>query len=260
MTKSVIIRFSVMFLIGLINTQSFGQSTDSVKVISNFGGAVSVTNNGISFIPTFSLGKPAVIFDMNVGRKLSFEPQFRFSLEGRPWSFVFWWRYRPVKTEHFGLTVGAHPAILFRTITNDSTSGAPKEYLRAQRNLAIEISPNYFINKNISVGVYYLYGYCLEDYSIKNTHYLTLNAGFYNVPLPAKFYLKFTPQVYYLYMDKEDGFYVSSILTISNKKIPLSVSALVNKAIQTNITASKDFVWNVTLIYSFNRKYVEYNI
>ena len=78
----------VHFILILIFTSpiqnSFAQSTDNKSVPSSFGGAVTVTNNGISFIPTFSLGKPAVIFDMAVGRKLTFEPQFRFSLEGKP--------------------------------------------------------------------------------------------------------------------------------------------------------------------------------
>jgi len=38
----------------------------------------------------FTLGKPAAIFDLSVGNeRLAFEPQFRFSLEGKPWSFIF---------------------------------------------------------------------------------------------------------------------------------------------------------------------------
>ena len=73
----------LLFLVFLLLTQfAFSQNTDSTKVASHFGGAVTVTNNGISFVPTFSLGKPAVIFDLSMGRRLSFDPQFRFSLEG----------------------------------------------------------------------------------------------------------------------------------------------------------------------------------
>ena len=51
----------------------------------HFNGAVSATNNGISLIPTFSLGKPATIIELNAGGEhLTFEPQFRISLEGQP--------------------------------------------------------------------------------------------------------------------------------------------------------------------------------
>jgi hypothetical protein len=246
----------LLFILISIPGINSSQNTDSTKIVSNFGGAVTVTNNGISFIPTFSLGKPAAIFDMSVGRKLSFEPQFRFALEGKPWSFIFWWRYKLLKTNKVAVTLGAHPAFLFRTIT-DTINGVSQEIIRVQRNIAAELAPNYFLTKNISVGMYYLYGYSFEKDVIKNVHYLTLNANFSNIRLPGQFYVKFAPQVYYLNMDKQDGFYFSSVLTLANRKIPLSVSTLMNKIIQTNITASQNFVWNVSLIYSFNRKYVE---
>jgi hypothetical protein len=257
MIKGIQYRFSFLFIFLFgIPVFTFCQNTDSTKVVSNFGGAVTVTNNGISFIPTFSLGKPAAIFDMTVGRKLSFEPQFRFALEGKPWSFIFWWRYKLVKTSKVAVNVGAHPAILFRTIT-DTINGVSQEMIKAQRNVAAEFSPNYYLTKNISMGLYYLYGYSLEKNVVKNVHYLTFNFGFSNIGLPGQFYLKFYPQVYYLNMDKEDGFYFSSVLTLANRKFPVSISTLMNKVIKTDITASKNFVWNVSLIYSFNKKYVE---
>jgi hypothetical protein len=261
LTTMIFIKYRYSFLLFILLSIpgiNFSQNTDSTKVISNFGSAVTVTNNGISFIPTFSLGKPAAIFDMSVGRKLSFEPQFRFALEGKPWSFIFWWRYKLVKTNKVAVTLGAHPAILFRTIT-DTINGESQEILRAQRNVAAELSPNYFLTKNISIGIYYLYGYSFEKDAIRNVHYLTLNAGFSYIRLPYQFYVKFTPQVYYLKMDEQDGFYVSSVLTLANRKFPLSVSTLMNKIIQTDITASQNFVWNVSLIYTFKKEYVEKN-
>jgi hypothetical protein len=241
----------------LLNTPRllFSQNTDSIKGASHFGGAVTITNNGVSFIPTFSLGKPAAIFDMSAGRKLSFEPQFRFALEGKPWSFLFWLRYKLVKTNKVAVTVGAHPAILFKTIT-EITNGITNEYIRAQRTVAAELSPNYFLTKNISLGMYYLYGYSPESFAIKNTHFVTFNAGFSNIRLPYQLYMKITPQVYYLNMDKQNGFYCSSVFTLARRNFPVSVSSLINKSIRTDIP-SKDFVWNISLIYSFNNEYVK---
>ncbi|MCU0339256.1 MAG: hypothetical protein MUE30_05180, partial [Spirosomaceae bacterium] len=77
--------------------QSFSQTTDSTAQIINFKSTTSITNNGFSFIPAFSLGRPAAIFNLNIngGKRFSFEPEFRFALEdGRPWSFIFIWRYK----------------------------------------------------------------------------------------------------------------------------------------------------------------------
>ena len=59
----------ILVLLGIGNN-TFSQGKEGTKALNNFSGAVTLTNNGISFIPTFSLGKPAAIFDMSVGRRL----------------------------------------------------------------------------------------------------------------------------------------------------------------------------------------------
>ena len=247
----------LLFAIFLLLTHSgFSQNSDSTKVVSHFGGAVTVTNNGISFIPTFSLSKPAVIFDLSVGNRLSFEPQFRFSLTGKPWSFLFWWRYKLLKKDRFSMNLGTHLGLSFKTVT-ETTNGITTEDITAKRYLAGEVVPNYNLTKDLSIGLYYLYSRGVDDGTTKNTHFLTLNTNFSRISLSKQFYLKFTPQVYYLILDQRDGFYFSSALTLANKKIPLSISSVINKIIQTNIPASQNFVWNVSLIYSFNNNYAK---
>ena len=91
-----IIKMALLFFVLLYLTPfSFSQKADSTKGIGHFSGAVSVTNNGISFVPTFSLDKPAAIFNLSMGKnRFSFEPDLRFSLAGKPWSFLFWGRYK----------------------------------------------------------------------------------------------------------------------------------------------------------------------
>lgn len=251
-----LIQLSLLIILLILSSNSFSQNSDSIKVISNFGGAVTVTNNGISFIPTFSLNEPAAIFDLSMGRKLTFEPQLRFSLEGKPWSFLFWWRYKMLKTDKFSFTLGCHPALSFKTITV-TINEVPQEMIRVQRYLAGELVPNYFITKNTSIGIYYLYSRCLEKESVRNTNFVTFDANFSNIRLPDQFYMKFIPQVYYLKMDKDDGFYFTSALTLANKKTPFSVQTVINKIIKTDIAASKNFVWNISLIYTFKNKYVK---
>jgi len=235
---------------------SFSQEVEKTKVPGHLGGAVTVTNNGLSFIPTFSLGKPAAIFDLSVGKRLSFDPQFRFSLEGKPWSFLFWFRYKLLKTDKFSFNVGPHLGLAFKTLA-ETTNGITTETITAKRYLAGELVPNYHLSKAVSIGMYYLYSRGIDVGTTKNTNFLTLNANFSNIPLTKQFYLKIIPQVYYLKMDSQDGFYFTSAFTLANRKVPVSISSVINKVIQTNIAASKDFVWNISLIYSFTKKYVE---
>lgn len=239
----------------LLAHASFSQKTDSTEAIRHFSGSVSVTNNGLSLIPTFSLGKPATIVNLSTGKgKLSFEPELRFSLEGKPWSFLFWWRYNLLRTERFGVRVGAHPALNFKT-EPVLKNGVTNNVMVTRRYLAGELAPNYFINKNISVGMYYLYSKGLDEGTTKNTHFITVNSSFSNIKISDQYYMRFTPQFYYLKMDKKDGVFFTSTLTMTRKNFPLSVSATLNKRIEADIAGVKDFVWNASIIYSYNKKY-----
>jgi hypothetical protein len=244
----------VMIVLLHLSNAAFSQKADSLEIKSHFSGSLTVTNNGISLVPTFSLGKPAVIFNLSIGKgRLSFEPDMRFSLEGRPWSFLFWWRYQLAQSEKFRMNVGAHPAMNFKTSTV-ILNGISQEQIIARRYLAGELSPNYLFTKKISIGLYYLYSRGLDEGAPKNTHFLTLNSNFSNIRLPNNFFMKFTPQIYYLKQDNRDGYYYTAAITVARKNFPLSVSSIINKAIRTGIV-SKDFVWNLNLIYSFNKTY-----
>jgi hypothetical protein len=245
---------SLSFLLMLATTMH-AQDADSIKTVRHFSGSITVTNNGISFIPTFSLGKPASIFNFSLGSdKFSFEPELRFDLEGHPWSFLFWARYKMKPNKKWRINLGMHPALNFRTEI-DSSNGVIKENVVTRRYLASEFAPNYFFTKNISVGLYYLYSRGLDAGTIKYTHFLTINSTFSNVKLSQKLLMKFTPQFFYLNLEGQEGFYCSESTTLSLADFPISLNAIFNKTIQSNITANKDFVWNLSLIYSFNKKY-----
>ncbi len=248
---------TLVFVFSISTHVAFSQKVDSTKSINHFGGAVTVTNNGISLLPSFSLGKPAVMFDMSVGnKKLSFEPQFRFALEGKPWSFIFWWRYKLLKTDKFTINVGAHPALVFQTVLV-TTNGVTNETLEAQRYLAAELSPNYFLTKDISIGVYYLHANGFAESGTKSTNFITINSNFSNIQLSEQFFMKFNPQVFYLKMDEADGYYVTASVALAKKNFPLSLQSIMSQAIETNIQAKSDFVWNVSLIYSFRNEFVK---
>ena len=250
------ITFLLVLVFSMLTQYSISQKIDSTKNVFHLKGAVTVTNKGISTIPTFTLGKPAAIFDLSMGKKkLFFEPQLKFSLKGKPWSFLFWWRYKLIADKKFSLTVGGHPAISFRT---DSffINGVQRATIVARRYLAGELVPNYFISKNVSVGLYYLYGRGLDHGTIRNGHFLTINTSFSHIKLGDKFFARFTPQLYYLNQDGKDGFYFTSSLTLVKRNFPISFQSTTNKIIQTNVPGSEDFLLNFSLIYSFNKTYV----
>lgn len=235
----------------------FSQKRDSTKSVSQFSGSVGVTNNGISIVPSFSLGKPAAQFNLSLGKnRFSFEPDIRFSLKGKPWVMLFWGRYKLVTTQKFKFNVGTHLGLNYRS-SFLPVNGDTNEVTIARRYLATELFPRYSIAKNISVGIYYLYSHGLDAGTIGNTHFITFNSNFSNIKITDQFYFNINPQLYYLKLDAQDGYYFTSSLTLAKKKFPLSVSAIINKEINSNITGSKNLLWNISLVYAFNKTYVK---
>jgi hypothetical protein len=261
MLKNFIVLSFVLLMLARTSFTQVKDSTthlkDSATTEAHFSGAISATNNGISLVPTFSLGKPAVLFNLSIGKgRLSFDPDIRFAMEGKPWSFLFWWRYKLLYSGKFKMTVGAHPALNFKTSTV-LLNGVSKDLIITRRYMAAELFPNYLLSKTLSVGVYYLYSRGIDKDATRNTHFLTLNGTFSNIQLTDQYFVKFTPQLYYLNQDNVDGYYCTASMTLARKNFPLSLSAIMNKTIKTNIAASKNFVWNLSLVYAFNKKYVE---
>lgn len=231
---------------------ALAQDADSTRQRVGVSGAVSITTKGISTIPSFTLGKPAAIFDVAIAKRaLSFEPQFKFGLDGKPWSFTFWWRYKLLERERLHLIVGAHPALAFKSITV-STGATSKEVIVTRRYWAEEVNASYSLSRNFSLGPYYLYTYCLEPDVTKHTHFLALRANLTNDRLPDQYLIRFAPQLYYLKADRDDGYYLYSGLTVAKRNLPLSLSAVVNRPFRTSVAGGEDLIWNMSVNYSYS--------
>ena len=260
-TKSIIPFSKGVLLLVLVHGMNFvfAQQMDSTatqQAVGRFSTGASVTNNGVSLIPSFSLGKPAAIFDLSLGKKrLSFEPQFRFALTGKPWSFLFWWRYKLLKVNKFTFNVGAHPAIVFRDRTY-IVNGEPVNVTIEQQNIAAEFVPNYALSKNVSVGAYYLVSHGFDKGGTRSINFFALRSNFSRISLSKQLYLSIIPQVFYLRVDGKGGFYANSTVVLGKNKFPLNLSSILSKTIKTDLTGAKDFIWNISLNYSFNKNYI----
>ncbi|HRJ31224.1 MAG TPA: hypothetical protein PLV21_14235 [Cyclobacteriaceae bacterium] len=221
-----------------------------------FRADVSVTNNGFSIIPAFTLGDPAAFLDMRMGNKRwSFEPQFRYALEGRPWSFIFIYRYKAIIKPKFQLSFGGHlPGLNYVTRTV-LINGIEEELSVARRFLALEIIPTYKVSDHVSVGVYYLRGHGFQKHGPQNSNFLSLQGNFTKIKLTGKTYVSFNPQLFYLKVDADDGFYVNATTTFGIRDFPITISGIVNKAIASEIPA-QDFDWSINLIYTLDKQFI----
>jgi hypothetical protein len=242
---------ALLFLICIsIAVSVLAQNTDKQDNVKFFTGAATVTTKGLSTFPNLTLGKPAAIFDLSMGsKKFRFEPVFRFALEGKPWSFIFWCRYELFNNEKFQFKIGAHPAYSFKTITV-TQNGTTKEILRAQQYFAGELAPVFKVGKGISLGPYYIYARGLENDIVRNSNFISFRVNFSSINLTDKCFMKLMAQTYYLKLDDKDGTYVNSTLSLNMHNFPLSVSSSMNKTIQSHIPGN-GFLWNINLTYSF---------
>ena len=178
--------FSLLVFLSL-SYITYSQTTDSTKVPSYFGGVITLTNKGISSIPNLTLGKPAAIVYLSLGRKYRFEPEFRLALEGKPWMFIFWARHDFLNTDKFFIKARTNVTVTFNTISV-TTDNITSNILRANRTMTSDLVANYCLTKNISVGPYYMYIYGVDKYAIRNTHFIALRTGFSNIKLSDKLF------------------------------------------------------------------------
>ena len=229
----------------------------SAPKINNFTAAVTIQSKGISTIPNLTLGKPAIVFDLKLGRKLTFEPQFRFALDGKPWAMVFWWRYYQTISNKFKVTYHTNYSLSYKSIKSYTSSGTSQEMIRTTRYLVGAIEPNYRFNKYLGVGTYLFYNYGIESFITRNTYMVSFRPSFSNIPIAKNVVATVAPEIYYLKMDVKNGVYFNSRFLISKKNCPLAISGLINKPLKSTIPSDYDFLWNVGLSYTFNKKFVE---
>ncbi len=248
--RFLLLIFASFFVSTSLNAQEQTPATPT----GQFGGVITATNNGVSIIPSFTLGRPALLFDLSLsGERFSFDPMLRFGMDGKPWSFVFWGRYKAIKDKPFTLTLGAHPAFIFaeRIV---KVNGQEKTMFVSQRFLAMEVAPMYKFSKRLSMGLYYLRGHGFNPIPPDNSNFLALNTVVSNIPVGGDFNLRVNPQLFFLKVDDNSGTYITSNFTVSKPGFPIGFQGLVNQKIKSSIPGD-DFIWNVGLLYLFSTPY-----
>ncbi len=254
-TKFIRIRTVLVIVILFCFTlNSISQRTVTTEKPFNFSGALSITNKGISTIPSYTLGKPAMIFSLYMGNKFTFEPEFRYGLNGKPWMVLLWGRYNLVDKDKFQMNVGLNPSLFFRDLSSISTDSVT-DALVLQRSITADMNTGYHLTNTISLGTYYMYIRGIESFSSKNTHYLTFRINFHDIKIYKQLYVNFIPQCYYLKVDEEDGYFFSSSISLKRHGFPLSMHSQFSKKIQSGIIGASDFLWNVSLKYSFSNSF-----
>ena len=221
-----------------VTDAAFSQVRDNKLDVS---GTLGITNNGISIVPALGLGKPAALLDLSVGRRFRFEPEMDFSINGKPWQYLFWVRYDLIKKDPFFLGIGANSAYLFRNVpVLIEGENKSKDIIQVRRVVGVDVNTRYSIKKNVDIGGYYLFGYGFESSVPTQTHYLSLHSDVTAISFFSDLYLNLRPQIYYLKIDDIDGLYLATNIALGVRNIPVTISSTINKIIDSRIGGNDD--------------------
>jgi len=170
---------SLCFL--LLSLNVFTQE-EQAPIPFSFSGSLQFTTNGISTIPAYSFGKPAILVILNAEKKrLSINPMFALGVNGKPWYMLNWLRYNIVDKEKFDIRTSAGFGWAFRDadlITGEDTTVIS----RAFRSAFFELRPAWKISENITIAPSYMYVHGIEDDFNTNIHMLMLSGTFFLHP------------------------------------------------------------------------------
>ena len=248
--KTIYLITGVILFLSLTIPARFAFAQEVEQERKAFTGTVGLTHKGVSHIPSFTLGKPAVIFNMSVGkRKLVFEPRLQFSTRGKPWAFLFRLRYRMLQTERFRLGVVLSPVLSFITssVTEDDVQ---RDAIEARRFIGGQILSDYSLTKNLNAGMHYLYSRGIEESTFRNMHFISFTTRLSNIEAFDGWAVTLNSQVYYLRIDEKSGAYFSPSAVLAKRGFPFSLSAMINRAFRTDVPGDT-FLWSASVIYSY---------
>lgn len=240
------IYFCFLFVLTCIIGYSH-ENADSSGSKIKFSGNVSINSNGMAQIPSFSLGKPAVIGAFTVQKKrFSYDPQIAYGLNFRPWTIDNWVHYKMIYKPKFELRAGGNFAMFF----SEYDTGEDK-ILQGQQYLTFEIAGVIKFSPKSSFSLMY--------WSDNGQDPGTIDGSFYNmlyeradIAIGETVLLSGNIQFYYIdYTGNNDGLFISPRIAVSVRNIPLSLFYMGTQALTSNIEPYPGFKWNAGLAYIF---------
>ncbi|MBP6794690.1 MAG: hypothetical protein KA143_06540, partial [Saprospiraceae bacterium] len=210
-------------------------------------GMVTITNNGVSLFPNLTLGKPAAIINVSVGKNtIFFEPELRWGINGKPWSYIYWLRYRPKKiSNQFGFHLGVHPSYVIRENEVTINGMLVNRYI-TQRYFAGEIVPVWSPSSKFSIGLHVLQAAGLDENAVQRSLFVALQPRFQHIGLSKNYFLSYFPQFFYLELDDKNGSYFSHTLNLNKSNFPFAISSVFTYKFKSTIPGD-DIVWNIGL-------------
>jgi len=246
-------RISFCLLLFYIFTLSYSiEPVDSSKTKLKASGTISLNTNGISSIPAFSLGKPAVIASVSlVKNRFSYDPQLAYGLNFKAWFIDSWLHYKLIDRPHFEFRPGFNFSTFFSDYTIPGETVIKDETIRqAQRYFTFEFTGICKFTSNSSLT----FGYWNDRGQDKGTllgHFFNLVGEKSDINLGKNVLLTVDLQIFYIdYQGNNDGLFLSPKISSSLRNVPFTVFFQPIQALYSNISPFPGFRWNLGVSYT----------
>ncbi len=231
----------------LLNTWILNNKPDSLKTPLSIHGNIQLTNNAISPVPSFSLGKPALLTTLYLQKgRFTFSPEFNFDLEAKPWSVNTWLRYQIIQQKKWDLILGNNFSLFFKK----NNPALTKEEFQLQRYQAFEFNLGYHFTKMRGVNLMLWKSQSLDEVGIKKGFFMMLLAqmgDFYN---GKNIRIGIRPSLFVIDNSAPfTGYFASQISTMYFKKIPFNISFQTVHPLHSE--PKTKFNWNLGLNFQF---------
>jgi len=243
--------FCLLFL--CIFTYSYSaEPADSSKTKLKATGTFSLNSNGISSIPAFSLGKPAVVASVSlIKNRFSYDPQLAYGLNFKAWYIDSWLHYKLIDRPHFEFRPGFNFSTFFSDFPAYNETATEQEIIRrAERYFTIEFTGIYKFSSKSSLTFGYWNDRGQEKGSLLG-HFFNLVGERSDINIGKNVLLTVDLQIFYIdYQGKNDGLFLSPKISSSIRNVPFAVFVQPIQALYSNISPYPGFRCNIGLAYT----------
>lgn len=207
---------------------------------------ISINSNGIASVPSFSLGRPAVIASVGISKgRLSYDPVLAYDLQFKPWFIDSWIHWKLVKRPSFMIRTGINFSNFFSKLDLHD-----EEILQGQRYWAFEIAGFYYPSPKTTLSLMYWSDRGQDPGTIIG-NYISLLGEKTGIRAGKNFLFSAGLQLFYIdYEGKNDGLFVSPKISLSLRDYPFSVFFQATQPVFSNISPFPGFKWNIGFLYT----------
>jgi hypothetical protein len=223
------------------------EHSDSTRHPLKVTGMISFNTNGMAPVPAFAYGKPVVSSNITFRKnRFSYDPQFSYGLNIKPWILDNWFHYKLVDQPKFELRTGVNISMFFSELKTPD-----EDVWRGQRYTTFELAGTYKLPKSRSIGLMYWYDMGIDSGTIKG-HFINLVLDQSEIALGKQLLLGVNIQIFYIdYTDYNDGLFISPKVSLSTRKLPVSIYCQGLQPVTSNMSPYPSFQYNLGIGYSF---------